>query len=73
MLEMYKPALQKRAQLLPTQPYEKAEWFSDAVELALLESRPLSTYACGYTSILMHLVCAVPELIGDRMLSGNYA
>ena len=73
VLEQYKPALVKRAQLLASQPYEDPAWFADAVESALLDSQPLSSYACGWTSMGMHLVCALPQMLADRMIGSNYA
>ena len=69
----YTAALEKRAKRLATTPFESPEWFSDAVEAALLENRPLATYACGWTSLGIHLVCAMPQWIADRMVGGDYA
>ena len=68
VLDFYLAADRKRMAEVSKVPLESPSIVSDAIEAALLDSRPLARYNAAWTSLAVHLIRSVPSEVADFAL-----
>ena len=72
VLEHYMACAAKTWKGLEKVPRENVEMCTDALEMALTDSRPLSRYTAGWTSIAAQIFTKMPTELYDIALGSNY-
>ena len=73
VLEHYLASVEKSKRGMSAVPMESVEWTSDAMERAMLDSRPLSRYTAGWTSLSIQVFTKMPTELYDRLMGRDYA